>query len=65
MKRFIPLLMALLFLSGCGAVSAEKRFHPAYSARQGRNRACLQTSGYPDARNGGVISKKQLVFTGK
>ena len=26
MKRFIPLLMALLFLSGCGAVSAEKTY---------------------------------------
>ena len=26
MKRFIPLLMALLFLSGCGAVSAEKNY---------------------------------------
>ena len=26
MKRFIPLLIALLFLSGCGAVSAEKTY---------------------------------------
>ena len=26
MKIFIPLLMALLFLSGCGAVSAEKTY---------------------------------------
>ena len=26
MKRFIPLLMALLFLSGCGSVSAENTY---------------------------------------